>query len=171
MKKWLNITLVAVLCIALLLSIYSTFNHEGYKVSKITDGDTIHAVDKHGTTLKIRLLHIDAPETTQAFGKEAKEHLGDKIMGCQITLEEIKPDKRYPDRTLGVIYFNGRNINLEMVADGYAWHYAQFSPIVTYEDAEKQARKQRLGLWQGKTPLEPWEYRKKKMLERLQKNP
>lgn len=159
------------LCLALIMSLYLSLKQDGYKVTKITDGDTIHAVDKHGHTIKLRLLHIDAPEISQAFGKESKEHLSRKIMGYYITIEETKPDKRYPDRTLGVVYLGGRNINLEMLQDGYAWHYSQFSHVVMYEEAEKKARKWQRGLWKEKNPLEPWEYRKQKMLDRLQNTP
>src|SRR5436190_24241860 len=44
------------------------------KVVKVTDGDTIHVLlDKE--THKIRLLHIDAPESKQAFGTKANKRV------------------------------------------------------------------------------------------------
>lgn len=151
------------------MALHSHWNREGYTVSKVIDGDTVHAVNAQGHHIKIRLLHIDAPEISQNFGKDSKEHLSNKILGHNIVVDETKPDHRYPDRTLGVIHLDGRNINLEMVQEGYAWHYAQFSHVIMYEEAEKHAREQHLGLWRTKNPTPPWEYRKEKMLERLQK--
>ena len=53
------------------------------KVVKVTDGDTIHVLlDKE--THKIRLLHIDAPESKQAFGTKATQALGEKIFGKDV---------------------------------------------------------------------------------------
>jgi micrococcal nuclease len=53
------------------------------KVVKVTDGDTIHVLlDRE--THKIRLLHMDAPESKQAFGTKAKQALSDKVFGKEV---------------------------------------------------------------------------------------
>ena len=50
------------------------------EVVKVTDGDTIHVLlDKE--MHKFRLLHIDAPESKQAFGTKAKQALSEKVFG------------------------------------------------------------------------------------------
>ncbi len=46
-------------------------------------------------------------------------------------------------RTLGVVWVGDRNINLEMVKDGLAWHYKQFSKDKTLADAELDDRRVR----------------------------
>jgi micrococcal nuclease len=53
------------------------------KVVKVTDGDTIHVLlDKE--THKIRLLHIDAPESKQAFSTKAKQALSEMVFGKDV---------------------------------------------------------------------------------------
>lgn len=49
------------------------------KVTKVSDGDTVWVTDLKGEREKIRLNGIDAPESTQAFGKEATKMLASKI--------------------------------------------------------------------------------------------
>lgn len=39
-------------------------------VTKVSDGDTVWVTDNKGEREKIRLNGIDAPESTQAFGKK-----------------------------------------------------------------------------------------------------
>ena len=71
------------------------------KVVKVTDGDTIHVLlDKE--THKIRLLHIDPPESKQAFGTKAKQALSEKVFGKEVKVVWKEHD-RYK-RILGGIY-------------------------------------------------------------------
>jgi endonuclease YncB( thermonuclease family) len=129
------------------------------KVVKVTDGDTIHVLlDKE--THKIRLLHIDAPESKQAFGTKAKQALSEKIFGKEVKVVWKERD-RYK-RVLGDIYLGDRWINLEMVQDGLAWHYKQYSKDAKMSAAEIEARDAKKGLWSDPNPIPPWEYRKKK---------
>src|SRR5947209_12328391 len=88
------------------------------KGDKVTDGDRIHVLlDKE--THKIRLLHIDAPESKQAFGTKAKQALSEKVFGKEVKVVWKSRD-RYK-RILGDIYLDDRWVNLEMVQDGLAW--------------------------------------------------
>jgi endonuclease YncB( thermonuclease family) len=114
------------------------------KVVKVTDGDTIHVLlDKEPH--KIRLLHIDAPESKQAFGTKAKQALSDKIFGKEVKVVWKERD-RYK-RVLCDIYLGDRWINLEMVSDGLAWHYKHNSKDAKMAAAEVEARDARKGLW------------------------
>ena len=89
------------------------------KVVSIADGDTVTVlVDK--TQHRIRLVGIDAPESGQAFGNKAQMALGDKVFGKDVKVEWMERD-RYK-RILGTIYLDGRWINKEMMAEGWAWH-------------------------------------------------
>ncbi len=63
-------------------------------------------------------------------------------------------------RTLGDIYLGERWINLEMVSEGYAWHYKAYSKDKKLAAAEVVARKGKKGLWADSDPVPPWEYRK-----------
>jgi len=143
-------------------------------VSKVSDGDTIHVTDPQGTKVKVRLYGVDAPETEksnkktghvskagQPYGEEAYQALYKKINRKSVKLEVMAVDQY--KRSVGIVYLNGKNVNLEMVAEGYAWAYKQYldRPYASeYIQAEEQARARRLGLWQQNNPQPPWEFRK-----------
>lgn len=143
-------------------------------VSKISDGDTIHVTDSLGTKVKVRFYGIDAPETAkgnkrtgkiskegQPYGKEAFKGLQAKLIRQHVRLDVMDTD-RY-GRTVSIVWVKNRNINLEMVVDGWAWAYTQYldRPHASeYIVAEEQARKAHKGLWQQSNPQPPWEFRK-----------
>jgi endonuclease YncB( thermonuclease family) len=143
-------------------------------VTKISDGDTIHVTDSLGTKVKVRFYGIDCPETEkgnkrngkiskqgQPYGEEAFQALRDKLQRQRVRLDVMDID-RY-GRTVSIVWLNNRNINLEMVADGWAWAYTQYldRPHASeYLQAEEQARKAKKGLWQQNNPQPPWEFRK-----------
>ncbi|MCY2973867.1 MAG: thermonuclease family protein [Planctomycetota bacterium] len=145
----------------LLLLVTATLQAEELrgKVVGISDGDTITVLDAQNVQHKIRLQGVDAPETSQAFGARCKQHLGEKIFGKQVVVTWTEKD-RY-DRILGEVTLGNRNIALEMVRDGAAWHYKQFSKSTELAEAEVEARKAKKGLWVDKEPVPPWEFRKK----------
>lgn len=136
------------------------------KVVGITDGDTVTVLDASKTQHTIRLAGIDAPEKKMPFGQRAKEHLSDLLFSKDVEVETSKKD-RY-GRSVGSIFFNGRDANLAMVNAGMAWHYKQYqteqSPAdrLIYANAEEQARSRRAGLWRDDNPTPPWEYRKER---------
>jgi len=142
-------------------------------VIKVPDGDTIN-VDSGGTKLKIRLYGIDAPETPKAnrktrwtskpgqpYGNEAWKALDDKVSRQRVRVEVRDVDKY--DRLVSVIWLGSRDINREMVAEGWAWAYRKYldRPHASdYMSAEEQARSRRAGLWRDAKPQPPWEFRK-----------
>jgi len=142
-------------------------------VVRVLDGDTIHfltgerlptqiKVHKDGT-VSVRFRGIDAPEKDQPYGLESKENLKNLIENKKVKIE-IKDIDRY-GRVAGYVYLNGKNINLEQVKQGYAWAYTEFldRPYASeFYEAEKEARKNRLGLWKQSNPTPPWEWRKRK---------
>lgn len=143
-------------------------------VSKISDGDTIQVTDSLGSKVKVRFYGIDCPETEksnrktgrvskegQPYGEEAYRALQGKLLRQRVRLDVIDTDKY--GRTVSIVWLGSRNINLEMVADGWAWAYTQYldRPHASeYLQAEEQARKARKGLWQQNNPQPPWEFRK-----------
>lgn len=128
------------------------------KVIGVADGDTLTVLDPEQQQHTIRLEGIDAPEGGQAFGSASKEALSTKVFGKSPWTEWRDTDKY--GRTLGHIYLDGRHINLEMVADGFAWHYKEYSSDPRLANAEVVARGRRLGLWNvNNPPTAPWEFR------------
>jgi endonuclease YncB( thermonuclease family) len=128
------------------------------KVVSITDGDTIIVRPSAGPSVKVRLIHVDAPERGQAFGTRARQALGDLIDGQ--TVEIIGTSKDRYGRLLGDVRHSGRSVNLEMVKRGFAWAYVEYDPPAEYVAAESEARSARRGLWADKSPEPPWTYRK-----------
>jgi endonuclease YncB( thermonuclease family) len=63
------------------------------------------------------------------------------------------------------VLLDGEDVNLEQVEAGMAWHYKKYqgeqsvSDRVKYADAERDARRRKLGLWRDPDPMPPWEYR------------
>jgi endonuclease YncB( thermonuclease family) len=137
-------------------------------VRAVYDGDTVLLATREESRLKVRLYGIDAPETNkpdtpgQPFGDISRRTLMFKIMGRRVTAEIVDIDQY--KRAVAVIIYQGRDINLEMVAEGMAWayrHYLQGAYASEYIGAEERARSQRTGIWRKSNPLPPWEFRKR----------
>lgn len=135
-------------------------------VVKVTDGDTITVLDDSKIQHKIRLAGIDAPERKQPYGEASRKHLASLVAGQTVTVNWNKLDKYR--RIVGVVVFNGQDVNLEQIRNGYAWHYKTYereqSPAdrKLYANTEVGARAKRLGLWKDLNPMPPWEWRKRK---------
>ncbi|WP_437230224.1 thermonuclease family protein [Planctomicrobium sp. SH661] len=129
------------------------------KVVGVTDGDTVRILI--GTEeVKVRLEGIDAPESKQAFGTKAKQHLSDLIFDKEIELRVTGTD-RY-GRTIGKIFVGETDVNLQMIRDGMAWHYTQFNAEEAFAVAQAEAKEAGRGLWADPAAVPPWEYRKRK---------
>lgn len=129
------------------------------KVVKVFDGDTFEAVYKD-STYHIRLFDIDAPEFGQEFYEESKQLLTN--LACtKLVLINNKGEDRY-GRTLGIVHRkeDSLNINREIVKQGLAWNYTQYSTDTLMPKLENYAREKQLGIWSGFHYLEPWEFRK-----------
>lgn len=143
-------------------------------VIKVSDGDTIHVRDDLGNKVKVRFYGIDCPETEkrnkktgrisktgQPYGEEAYRALKGKLERQRVRLDVTDIDKY--GRTVSIVWLGSRNINIEMVSEGWAWAYKQYldRPHASeYIRSEEQARKAHKGLWQHSNPLPPWEFRK-----------
>jgi len=160
------------LLIIILFSI-STYTYGDFnaQVVRIVDGDTIQVIDSNGIKFKIRLLGIDTPETKQRFGYESSLSLKKIIDGkAVIIISKTEKNKPYTlgryNRIIGKIILNGKDINLEMVQKGMAWHYKKYIKSQNVEDrqsynnAEQDARLNKIGLWSDVNPVAPWEWRK-----------
>lgn len=135
------------------------------------DGTVIHIADGDSLTLmadntqhKIRLLGIDAPEKTQAYGKQSRVALNRAINGKQVIVEWSKRDDY--GRIVGKVIYKGQDINLQQIQKGMAWHYKHYEREQEPEDrsryaqAEYLAQREKLGLWQDANPTPPWQYRR-----------
>ena len=129
------------------------------RVVRVADGDTITVLDSTNIQNKVRLVKIDAPEKSQAFGEVSRKHLASLVASKEVKVEWTNKDKY--GRVLGEVFVGTTNVNLRMVKDGLAWHYKHFDNTPTYAQAEVEARAKKIGLWKDANPIPPWEFRKK----------
>jgi len=132
-------------------------------VVKVTDGDTVTVLDQESRQVKIRLYGIDAPERKQPYGNTATEHLRQLVALKDVEVVEYAKD-RY-GRTVADLTLDGKSIPGKMVHDGYAWVYRQYCTkgfCSEWVEFETQARQVRAGLWADKSPVPPWQWRRKK---------
>jgi endonuclease YncB( thermonuclease family) len=139
------------------------------RVVSVADGDTVTVLDSNDTQHRIRLEGIDAPESHQAFGEQSRQSLAEMVSGKEVTVNYQKTDQY--GRLVGKILLDGKDINLEQVSAGMAWHYKFYENEQTPEDrelyakAEETARSVRRGLWQDPNPVEPYQFRKEEKRE------
>lgn len=139
------------------------------KVVGIQDGDTI-TVLRAGRQTRVRLDGIDCPELGQSFGRQARQRTSDLSFGGMVVVREsglrsgrvAVAGRDQFGRTLArVILPDGRNLNHQLVRDGFAWWYRRYAPRDSgLADLEEQAREKRLGLWVDEEPVPPWLWRK-----------
>lgn len=137
------------------------------RVVKIIDGDTLDFLE--GTKLqRVRLVDIDAPEKNQPFGNRAKRKLNELVQGTNDVLLQPTGKDRY-GRVLGRVIVKkcqpacmSYYVNGEMVKSGFAWAYRYHGKASSprMENLERQARSEKLGLWQDPDAIEPWQWRR-----------
>lgn len=127
------------------------------KSIKVDDGDTFTFLSKRKVSYRIRLDGIDAPEKGMPYARKAKEYLAALLLNQVIELRVISID-RY-ERYICKVYCNQKEVNLQMVQAGYAWHYTTYNKDTLLSQAEAKAREHKAGLWQDKNPLAPWTVR------------
>jgi endonuclease YncB( thermonuclease family) len=133
------------------------------KVIGVADGDTITVFTPDCRQVKIRLYGIDCPERRQAFGNRARQATQKLVDGKTVDVQSVETD-RY-GRTVGIVSISdGITLNESLVRDGFAWVYPQYCRLKELCDSlrlfEATAKANRLGLWEDKTPIKPWEWRK-----------
>jgi endonuclease YncB( thermonuclease family) len=148
-----------------------TAAHLHGQVTRVSDGDTLVVLDEKRQQHTIRLAGIDAPEKSQPFGAEARDHLAQTVLNQSVTVEYDKHDKY--GRVVGKVLSQGVDANLAQLQAGWAWHYKQYQreqsaqDRARYAETEGLARDAQKGLWQGNTPPEPpWDYRARIKTER-----
>jgi endonuclease YncB( thermonuclease family) len=144
--------------------------HAGqFKVMRVYDGDTLRARG-YNIEIKVNLIGIDAPEISikkhesgQPYGRQAKRFLADMVLDKKVVIKGYGTD-RY-NRVLGVVFIDGRNVNLEMIKAGLAefdrsYTPKQFDPM-PYQLAATAAKKAEEGMWSlGDRYMSPREWRR-----------
>lgn len=129
------------------------------RVVGISDGDTVTVLTDTKRQVRVRLAGIDTPESRQPYGSRARQALSDLVFGKRVRVV-VQDADRY-GRTVGRVYAGTLDVNAEMVRQGAAWVYRQYSRDPALLPLEAEARAARRGLWAlpeaERTP--PWEWR------------
>ena len=133
------------------------------QVVGVADGDTVTLlVERSGgpAQVRLRLTEIDTPERAQPWGARARQALAGKLFRRQVRVASEGED-RY-GRLLGRVYLDGRDINREMVREGHAWVYRQYSSDIWLLEDERLAREDGAGIWSlpESQRVPPWEWRR-----------
>lgn len=131
------------------------------RVVRVADGDTISVLDGNKNQYKIRFFGIDTPEYDQPYGDAASKALAQQLANKTVGI--VVKDVDRLGRTVGVVYLDGVNINVEMVKSGHAWwyqHYAGSSRALQMAQGHAQAN--HLGIWKTPEPIAPWDWRRGK---------
>ena len=168
MNSWLKyLKTIPFLIVFLLTFPHLSFSGQ-FKVKRVHDGDTIKA-EGHDIEIKVRLVGIDAPEKSkkkrdpgQPYSQQATKHLAGLILNKVVDIKGYGTDQY--GRVLGVIFLDGKNINLEMVKAGLAEVYRGLAPhkfdLSPYWHAEKEARDSKKAMWvQGEKYISPKDWR------------
>lgn len=135
-------------------------------VEHVYDGDSFRLHTTDGRTLGVRIAGIDAPERTQPFANVSRRALRDAIDNREVRIEAIKIDAY--GRAVARVFVGGRDIGLEQIDEGLAWHFARYDADLAPVDRERYAQAQadamarRAGLWQDSDPVAPWLFRKQR---------
>ena len=102
-------------------------------VERVIDGDTIVVSnDTH-----VRLLGINTPEKGEFYYQESKDFLANLTLNKTIKLEYGKEKQDLYGRTLAYIILDGKNVNIELVDEGYANFYFPSGKDVYYNSFVK----------------------------------
>lgn len=141
---------------------WQRFQGKQFRVVKVVDGDTvdIDIPDGRYSHTRIRLLGLDTPESVkpntpvQYFGPEASARMKQLALGKTVTiqLDSTRTRDNY-HRLLAYIVLDGRNLNLQMVEEGFGYADPRFKhPMMKdFSRAQAAAIKARKGMWQGLT--------------------
>lgn len=129
-------------------------------VTKVVDGDTMHATDARGNTIKTRVLGINSPETVdprrgvECGGPESSVFAKAMLLGQPVTLV-ADPTQQTRDRYGRALFYvrlaDGRDYSIEAARAGMARSYVyDHKPVFEHaaiEAAQAEAKSARRGLW------------------------
>lgn len=136
------------------------------RVVSVQDGDSliVRPVNRGDRRIRVRLYGIDAPEHDQDFGREARDRLSSLVRGRTDLVVEPMDTDRY-GRLVGVLYYSEvgrqRSVNRVMVEDGLARWYSRYGgQELGLEQAERNARRAKRGIWSSSRQVAPWDHRR-----------
>ncbi|GCL36146.1 thermonuclease family protein [Anabaena aphanizomenioides LEGE 00250] len=179
--KKIIIGLSAVLIVVSLMEYNILFAGSGEVVERVSDGDTLVLRGADNQKFTVRLACVDAPEIPHTNKEKNSRRVRDinqfnwgvkaqirvqelvKQSGDRVKLDIIESD-RYGRKLAEVRLKNGTFIQQVLLEEGLAKVYRPYLTKCPSKDiiqqAEAQAQQQKLGVWNDRKFVDPWEYRK-----------
>lgn len=126
----------------------------------VSDGDSLWVRPAGGgAPRRIRLHGIDAPESCQPHGREARDALERQVAGRSLRLQVLRTDDY--GRLLARLSVDGEDMARTLVRQGHAWSYRYRQNPGPYAQEESEARQARRGLFAAGLPERPYEFRRR----------
>ena len=153
LRAWLPLAIVALAAAA---PAGASF-FEG-RVVKVVDGDTIDVLVGREQR-RVRLFGIDTPERGQPWADKARQALARRVFGKEVRVNDVGMDRH--GRTVGEVYADNVCVGCELVREGNAWVYRQYTDDPALYALEAEARAAQRGLWSlpEAQRVPPWEWR------------
>lgn len=158
---------------AIEVSVVKVFDGDGF-LARIRTSANAAAGRRTELEVAVRLGFVDAPEFGQPGGIEARDFLTSLIGGRNVWLNILlKMDTgrsfdRY-GRLVCVPYVRpghadtlARNVELEMILNGWAWVVEKYGPDDRYLAALDNARANRRGIWARDGNMPPWVFKRQR---------
>jgi endonuclease YncB( thermonuclease family) len=154
--------LIAALAVLICFSAVAAAATLQAKVVEVPTGNTL-VVSNTNRSVRIRLKAVAPPEAGQPFSDAARDHLRALLLEQTVMVDYTHLADRYLEAR---VFLNGVDIGSQMLRDGAAWYDHATDYELTdsdrdlYAQCEQAARTEKRGLWQDKSPVAPWEYRR-----------
>lgn len=114
-------------------------------VARVIDGDTLWIkTEGQGEPAVIRIEGIDAPESCQPWGGQAKQALTELALGRSVTVKIVARDDH--GRVVGKVYDGTKDVGDRLVRDGHAWSSRYKFDRGPYMAEERMAQALKRGL-------------------------
>lgn len=125
------------------------------RLAAIVDGDSLVVKTSDGAPVQIRILGIKSfdagtgQDEYDRVGRQAVDTIRSTIQADPLRVVLGDPPKDSHNRYLATLLLHDRDVGLELVRLGLALTYTAFPfpAMQTYLQAQRQARKERVGLW------------------------
>ena len=107
-------------------------------------------VNCFGVVHKMNFAYIRFPLEGQRHFEESRIALKNNLVGKSISAKKMKDFKKYPDKSMYMFYFKGKNINSGLVQLGHAWVDLYQTKSANFLNKESYAAASRSGLWKYK---------------------
>jgi endonuclease YncB( thermonuclease family) len=127
------------------------------QLQRVVDGDTVVVAGGGPAGTALRLQGIDAPESCQPWGVQAREALDEHLRGRALTLRTQGRDS--DGRLLATLFADGDEVNAWMVVEGHAWSQRVKWDRGPYVKQERVAAALARGLHSLPGATKPWDFR------------